>query len=499
MSFTRREFLQGSAGALLSAYGLSGARFAWGAPPKGFATTGATDFSRFSLNERNLFFAFNAIGEAEGGESDEFTTIENIERILAELRAPAGTRIIGIGARTGTESNVYGLPGEIGYTWKLGDPWNAKTTSAADGSALPLGKRDPLPVTQVAVLREETARPLEIPAGDLEDRVLWAFQHDDTFRQLYQHGFHNLFADLDDGRVDLLYRAAREAGKRGPGWATDDWKRDLRRVLPRLADEERWARFLEWFPGGFLRERALSEIRREGWEGAAVVLEGRFSNVVQFHLREWVRKTPKEPTFQLRKGTHVPPLNVKVGREVRPYLTAEPADWTMVGFLWDRKNRKSYPSISRWAQAVDLFGEDFHLHGFRNDGTAGGHTLFCTGAGPLKVTLYPLSFVEGKSALVLDNDLAFLPETLRREGDQVVVSLRNDGENFSRNVKVALTAKGKVRQSQSLPVLRPRERREVSFRWEDGLKRPELVIDREGRFLEGGEGTRNNRLDLSEL
>jgi len=507
---TRRKFVKSAASSLLGGY-LLGASEPLMAAIETFQNTGALpNFPKF---KDNLFMAFNPIHNAEGGESDEFTTIENVQRLITEMQVPKGSWVIGIGARSGTASDPYGLPGEMAYLWKVGEPWNQVVTSIKDGSAVPLNVTDPLTVTQVGVLDPETAIKVDLSQADMAGALLWTLQNDETGHQFdlpsgkkLHMGFHNSYSVFDNGLVETIFDAGQNAKTKGNNWSDDSWRKKLSRHIPDFKNDKIWERFVPSFPHGMLHEKCISILKENGWPAAAIVLEGNFRNVVQFHLQQWNRLTPKDPEvkFLQKDGKHFGLFKGKLGREVRPYITAPEAPWRMVGFIWDRDATNASPAMIHWRKAADLFGEDFHIHGFRKDGTAGGHTLFCTqGEGKITANLFPLRLQEGQNAHCFNNDLKFVENSVVWQGKNLEFTVQNDGENYARNVEVGLRVDKDIVKVSRVDLVAPRGK--ATIRWENAMglfkkqSRGDLVMDPRGRFLEGNAGTENNVLQVNIL
>jgi len=447
----------------------------------------------------NLYWAFLPILSPEHGESDEFTTIANIERLLTEHGVPVGTTVIGIGARSGTVDDVYGAPGEMGYVWTFGEPWQGHVTNVKDASPVPLGKDDPIIVTQVGVLAEDTAHRFEIDDPSLAGSVLWTFYEDETVQTVLHRGLHNSFSDVDGGATETLFHYAQAARSYPDDWANAKARRRLAAYFPNLWDDAVWENFQATFGMDILHQQWLPYIRQQGWQGAAVVLRGSFMNVNQFHLREWNAKSPQDPEWELFKGTHTL-LKVRYGREVRPYVDPESAEWTKVGFIWDMARADATPSMEYWQHVSDIFGHPFHIHGFRDDGAHGGHTLCCAlgATGKLSVALYPLRFAAGESAVLFNNDLQVVAESLVGTADGLRVTCRNNGENFARNVRVDLQEMGgRDSESITLPLVGPRQDCVVEFKSALARSRTKdraICVDVPGHFIEGGAGKKNNVL-----
>ena len=471
----------------------------------GFKNTGSQAFANRPFN-KNLFMAFNPISNPEKGESDEFTTMRNLERILAEMNVPEGSHIIGIGARSGLPHAPYAMPGEMGYFWKYGSDWDGKITSPKDSSPLPFGKDDPVTVTQVGILDPQTAHRLTFDDANERGKVLWSLENDATTYPVIKRGFHNMFSVHDGGMIESIYEAGQAERKLGPAWATETWRKRLSAFIPDLNENQVWENFKASFPSGLLHERCHAYIKEQGWQGAAVVLKGKMANVAQFHLLEWNRLSPNDPEIEFGKGIHLGPLKVRLGREVRPFMNAGESSWTMVGFIWDMA-APSQPAMSQWQDASDIFGNDFHIHGFRDDGAAGGHTLFSMlGQGELSVDLYPINFIEGAGAYCLNNDLEVMTSSLRQLSDGLQVKVRNNGEMFARNVRVDLHILAKIgiaidrkegTESVVIPMLQPRQEMTLTFAGKNGLQTDRLrqvSIDPDANFKEGNGGRGNNVL-----
>lgn len=441
----------------------------------------------------NFFYAFNHIRDAETGESDEFVTIDHIERMLTMRGIQPGTTVIGIGARSGTANDPYGQPGEMGYRWTLGTQWNGVVTSTVDASPVALNRDDPITVTQIGVLDESTAHRFILDGRNAVGSVLWSLYEDDTMRPVIHRGFHNTFSDIDGGMVDALYGITRKAKA---GIAPGAMERiRLKNYIPALADDLIWEHFRSTLGQPLIDKQWHAYIREQGWQGAAIVLRGTFANVAQFHLREWNNLTPQDPDFKLGVGIHGP-LRIQYGREVRPFMDNETAEWTMVGFLWDEQATGTALPMPEFSKAIDIFGQDFHIHGFRDDGKHGGHTLFSMlGEGPLEVSLYPLSFAAGQAALY-NTDLELLAETAQQDGGVFSVSVRNHGETYVRNLGARLAA-GLLVEDAYIGLIAPGETARFVFVGPVAQRadRPRIVkLDYERRLLEGGAGRANNEI-----
>jgi hypothetical protein len=492
MFFSRRKFLAGSAGFSL----LSLAR------PSKLVAAALKDRPLAGVDGRqNLFMAFNNIRNPEEGESDEFTTIRNIERVLAEVDVPRGSTVIGIGARTGSANDPYSAPGEMGYAWEYGTPFRASVTSIKDASATPLNVDDPIPVTQIAVLDESTAHRFEYDDPSRAGTALWNFYKDETTVEGVNLGMHNTFSDRDGGMLEAVFDQSQAALKNPKGWATSDARKSLQKFMPRLREDKVWKNLAQSMGNPVLHSEWLPYIRQQGWQGAAVILRGSMMNVAQFHLQEWNRHSPADPKFKVGSGMHGP-LKIQMGQEVRPFITPAEGAWTMVGFIWDLENKTSTPSMREYESFSDLFGQDYHIHGFQDNGSIGGHTHFSAlGEGKLSVSLYPLKFEAGKTAFLFNNDLKFDWGSLKQSTGGLKIKVRNDGQNFVRNLAVQLAVVGTLGHLDSpqkllIPKMAPGESIEIYFQGDAGRAgtvERELWLDRDGHFIEGGEGTRNNR------
>lgn len=471
----------------------------------GFKNTGMQAFANRPFS-KNLYIAFNPINNPEKGESDEYTTMRNLERILGEMKVPQGSHIIGIGARSGVPGAPYAMPGEMGYFWKYGSEWDGKITSPADATPLPFGLDDPITVTQVGILDPESAHRITFDDASERGKVLWSLENDETTYPVVKRGFHNMFSIRDGGMIETIYEAGQAAQKQGPSWATNVWRKKLTVHIPDLAEDVVWENFKATFPRGLLHERCHTYVKEQGWQGAAVVLKGKVSNVAQFHLMEWNRHSPNDPELEFGKGIHLGPLKVRLGREVRPFINKGETDWTMVGFIWDMA-ASSQPMMSHWQDASDIFGNDFHIHGFRDDGVAGGHSLFAMlGAGEVSIDLYPLNFMEDAGAYCLNNDLEVISTSLAQFSEGLQIKIRNNGEMFARNVRVDLNILNNLGimvdrnegvETVVIPELQPRQEMMVSFTGKNGKNADRLrqvVIDPEGNFKEGNSGRGNNAL-----
>jgi hypothetical protein len=469
------------------------------------SSQGIAKLTRFRTRiGQNIFMAFNNIKNPEDGESDEFTTIRSVQEVLKRMEVPTGTSVIGIGARTGGPNAPYASPGEMGYLWKVGDEWNAKVTHHVDASPVPLHLDDPIIVSQVGVLYESTAHHFEINDPSLEGSVLWTLYNDDTGSKTLDVGMHNLFSDVDGGLLEQIYKSSQKATEKPEGWASSRDRSQLQKFMPRLSNDRVWNNFSATLGKTFVHTRWREYVREQRWPGAAVVLKGSMQNVTQFHLREWVRKSPQEPEFEIGKGTHTF-LKIKAGREARPFITKEEGAWTMVGFIWDLDSQRSNPAMNVYRDFSDIFGQDFHIHGFKNDGSVGGHTLCALlGSGKLSVSLYPLSFDKNESAFLFNNDLKWVPDSVVQSSAGLSAIVHNDGENWVRNVSLQLSRKNGLgsyvdTEKQVLSLLKPGERRRVQFKGKAATianAKRRLWVDREGHFLEGGSGAQNNRLEF---
>jgi hypothetical protein len=499
MELSRREFVKT---VCCSALASLGALSTW--TRRVFADgSGLKGLSRLRVRAgENIFMAFNNIKDAEAGESDEFTSMRNIQKILSEMQVPQGTTVIGIGARTGSPEAPYALPGEMGYLWRTGDAWRGKVTSHIDARPVPLNLDDPIVVTQVGVLHESTAHHFELNSPEREGTVLWSLYNDDTGSPALGYGMHNLFDDVDGGLLSQIYKSSRKALKNPQSWATPKERAKLQRFMPNLKDDRVWSNFSQTLAKPVVHSEWLPYVRSQGWPGAAVVLRGSMENVTQFHLLEWVRKSPKEPEFEIGKGTHTL-LKIRAGREARPFITVDDAEWTMVGFIWDLGSEMSSPSMPTYQNFSDIFGQDFHIHGFRDDGKVGGHTLCALlGSGKLSVSLYPLTFDENESAFLFNNDLRIVKDSIAQFDGGLVVRVANVGRNFVRNVSVQLSKRrllGSLGAAENLviPLLRPGEEKLVRFTGKtarDRQARRCLWIDRNGHFIEGEEAEKNNKV-----
>jgi len=501
MKFTRRFFVKSSLFSLIAPL-LSGSPFR-----RTMAEVGRTFFAKFPRARagENLFLTFNNIKDPEGGESDEFTSIRRVQALLAELGISDGTTVIGIGARTGSPSRPYATPGEMGYLWKMGEPWTGKVTSHIDASPVPLLLDDPIVVTQVGVLHESTAHHFEINDPSLEGSVLWTLYHDDTGSPTLGVGMHNLFSDVDGGLLEDLYDASRAALSHPNSWMTDRVRNRLITHIPDLRNNRVWDNFSSTLSNPFIHSRWLPYVRRQGWKGAAIVLRGSMENVTQFHLKEWVRKSPAEPEFEIGKGTHTS-LKIKAGREARPFITHDDKTWTMVGFIWDLEASNRSTSMKTYRDFSDIFGQDFHIHGFSQDGTVGGHTLCALlGAGKLSVSLYPLTFERNATAFLFNNDLKIVPSSVAQSSAGLTVQITNSGENFARNVSVRLDRRAFPGvhvdpEDVVVPLMRPGQTVRVQFRGAAARRagtRRRIRLDRDGHFLEGGSDKANNVVEVS--
>jgi hypothetical protein len=483
MTLSRRRFIRNASAIPVVGLGVSGLSL---------GSRSSAALAGLEYRGENLYLAFNAIREVEAGESDEYTTIANIERILTELGVPSGTQIIGIGARSGTASDPFGKPGEMGYLWEFGSPWRGGVTSTVDASFVPLAKDDPIIVTQVGVLTPSSGHHFRYDNPDLRGSVLWTLFEDETVRPAYQIGFHNAFKDLDGGLTETIYHCSRAALKNPANWARPRDRAKLEKFMPDLRDDKVWSCFSQTLGEPFLIKHWQKYIKEQGWDGAGVVIQGEMANVLQFHLREWNQKSPNEPSFEIGQGTH-PPLNIRHGREIRQFITKEPSHWSMVGFIWNMESSQASPPMHEWMRFSDLFGQPFHIHGFRSDGLIGGHTLMpLLSAGVLTVSLYPLSFKENETAFRLNNDLLMRRETLLVTEDLVQVDVQNHGDNFARNVVCSLRDRRGRGQSITLNVLNPHEIRNLRFARPERSGTYVLSIDSPKNFFEGGEGRKNN-------
>lgn len=500
MSLTRREFIKSLASPLLIFF--LPASFFW----KISVMASALAFKKFPRLKRgkNIFLAFNNIKNPENGESDEFTSIRNIQNILKDMDVPLGTTIIGIGARSGHPKNPYAAPGEMGYKWKFGEKWQGMVTSTVDAKPIPLELDDPIVVTQVGVLHESTAHRFVINDPSLEGSVLWTFYNDDTGSKALNVGMHNLFSDVDGGLLNEIYDVSQSALEKPTQWANEKIRSRLQEYMPNFSNDRIWDNFSKTLATPFVHSRWLSYIRNQGWPGAAVVLEGSMQNVTQFHLKEWSRKTPQEPEFEIGKGTHTF-LKIKSGREARPFITNPDGTWTMVGFIWDLESQSSSPSMKTYRDFADIFGQDFHIHGFKDDQSVGGHTLFSMlGRSKLSVSLYPLNFISDETAFLFNNDLVIVPNSITQTDVGLSVIIKNSGENFVRNLSIRLSRKNIFGAHEDceeyvVPQMRPGETLRVNFTGQTA-KNPSasrcLWLDRKKHFMEGGEGTVNNRIDF---
>lgn len=450
--------------------------------------------------KKNIFMAFNNIKDPENGESDEYSTIRQLHKILEELKVPPGASVIGIGARSGTPEDVFGAPGEMGYLWRVGTSWDGVVTDHRDASGVPLGLDDPMVVTQVGVLHESTAHHLEYNDASQEGRVLWTFYNDETGKPELGLGMHNIFEDVDGGLLDAIYKTSREALKKPNSWASSRVRKKLAHFIPDLNKDAVWNNFADSLASPHVHSQWMDYVRKEKWQGAAIVLKGSMANIAQFHLREWVRKSPSEPEFEIGRGTHTA-LRVRTGREVRPFITTGEDQWTMVGFLYDLDNKTSVPAMKEYRDFADIFGQDFHIHGFKNNNSVGGHTLFAMmGQGPLSVSLYPLEFFNGKSAFLFNNDLIAVKRSLQVTDNEVSVLVQNEGENFVRNIAVTLTVRDPRGlqinpEHVTIPFMNPGEVKRVTFRGStarNSFARRRITVDRKANLFEGGEGKKNN-------
>jgi hypothetical protein len=441
----------------------------------------------------NIFLAWNDIHGPENGESDEYTTIENIVRMVRDWGIPNGRRLIGIGARSGTPDATFEMPGEMGYSWLLGSPWEGLISNPTGGPALGLGMSDPIPVTQVGILDDHTAHRFTLDGSSMAGQVLWSFYNDDTFNERTHKGFRNLFSDVDAGLADTLFQAANLA-KASPGnWATNAWRQKLARFMPNLASDEYWRAFVATLHSSILERDWLPYIRSQNWQGAAVVLRGSMMNVGQFYFKEWNRRAPSEPNFKVGAGMHGP-LHMQYGREMVPVMRNEDSDWSMVGFIFDTERN---PDLVKWRRASDIFGQPYHIHGFRADGKHGGHTLMSTmGTGNLELSLYPLNFTSGESSYFFDADLRVVTSSLEQLSTSLSIQIENVGANFARNVTVKLENILTNRKEEVvIPMMRGGERATARFTGtiaKDQSARRRVTADPRHNFIETTAAQRNN-------
>ncbi len=495
MEFTRRRFLASSAGASLLSFFNPTRLLADALKAKPFAKVDG---------RQNLFMAFNNIHNPESGESDEFTTMHNLERVLGEMDVPRGRTVIGIGARTGFANSPYSAPGEMGYRWEYGTPFEGVVTHIKDASATPLGKDDPIMVTQVAVLDESTAHHFEYNDPAQAGKALWTFYNDNTGE--LGKGMHNLFSDMDGGMLETVYNKSQAALRDPNGWGTSSARNALQKFMPRLGEDKVWNNLSKTLGNTLIHSEWLPYIRKQGWPGAAIVLRGSMMNVAQFHIQEWnFRAANDGHRIQIGKGKHGP-FHIQFGQEVRPFITPAAGTWTMVGFLWDLQSGSSTPSMKDYSVFSDLFGQDYHIHGFQDNGSVGGHTHFSMlSEKKLTVSLYPLSFQGGQTGFLFNNDLRFDKSKALQSSSSFSINVVNDGQNFLRNVNVQIATVGLFEALGNIeriviPKMAPGESVRVTFKGAAATSTTEqrdLWIDRNGAFIEGGAGTGNNRVRFS--
>ncbi len=439
----------------------------------------------------NLYLVFNPLRNVEDGELNEYVTMAQLEKLLAEMKVPNGSTVIATGLRSGVAGQEYDLPGELALKWDLGSPWHGKVTHHLDSSPVPLSKEDPIVAGMFGVLNPATAHTFEVGDAKLQGSVLWTFSEDETVKEPFGIGFHNGFQDVDHGLTNALYLCSREA-KAGE-FREDYWRSRMSQYMPNLQDDTIWNNFTSSIGKSWVESQWIPYMKKQGWVGAAIILEGSMMNPALFHMLEVKNRTsPQQPAFQIGKGTHTA-LKIRFGREVRQFVEPGESSWTAVGFLWDTGT----PEMQAWEQTSDVFGHDFHIHGARNDGTRLGHMLFSMlGSGNLKVSLYPLQYKNNENAFIFNNDLSLVPQSLSQTQSGLSIQVHNDGENFSRNVKVRLKG-GFGKETVVIPTMAPKEKRVVIFNGQEG-RNPSgkriIEVDPDGDFLEGGKGRENNKL-----
>ena len=484
----RRDFLKNSAG-MVGAIGLTSFEIEF------------CGFLRKAIAEdrglkRNLMFAFNSMHDAGKGESDEYTTVANLFRIMREHGVPDGSWVTAIGVRTGNEDEAFSSPGELGFLWEVGSAWDGFVTNHKTGAATPLGLNDPIVVSQFCILDPKSAHRLDITDPSRKGEVLWTFHTDNTTVPVINMGAHNVYSGRDDGLSKFLFKAAVRANKSGR--ISRGTEKKLKAWLPALEDSNIWSNFRRTFAGGALKEEWLRYIKEKGWHAAGIVLKGSFMNVNQTYVSEWNKKHPKESAIKFFKGEHGP-LKTQYGVELQLTMNRDTRDWVKVGTLWNSEATDVEEEVAHWKEFTDSYGHDFHIHGFTKERDEGGHTLFCQyGGGPLEVYLFPIQLNAGGGAYAFNNDLSFELDTITKDDRGLGLTVVNSGENFERNVEVTLSG-GLFRSREKIwiELLGPRQKRRINFSSKLAKAhdtRRKVTLDSGGRFIEGGENRTNNVL-----
>lgn len=442
--------------------------------------------------KENFYFLFNNLRDVEDGELKEFTTIETIEKIFEREGIPKGSTVIATGLRSGTVENPYEYPGELALHWKYGSPWNGKVTHKVDASPVAFDKKDPVVTAMVGVLQENTAHHFVIDDPKRAGTSLWTFYKDDTVKTIFKKGLHNAFSDVDGGAANDIFKFSQRDYE-----SKANWRKKLEKHFPNLSQNLYWQNLESTVDQGVLEKEWMPYIKAQGWPGAAIILRGSFMNILQFHFREVKHQIGvSDPAFAFGKGTHGP-LNIRFGREVRPFTEPGESEWTMMGFLWNFDHPTHGDAMKVWEKASDVFGHPFHVHGFRNDGSRMGHTLFAQlGTGKLNVSLYPLGYNTNQDAFFFNNDLKVVPKSFQQLPTGLSVQIQNDGENFNKDIVIRLEA-GNQKEDVVLPLLKPHEVATVMFSGNIGKNtsaKRKVTLDPTPDFNEGGKGASNNRL-----
>ncbi len=464
-------------------------------------------------NEILIFNPNREIGA--GGETQEFSTIENVKRVLRERGIQPHEIVLAVGDRSGRAGDPLGYPGEVivhGAWGEDGDGLQLVSEEPASGRTAPLREDDVILFT--IVMRLDPATGIELPVYDDPSRagtVLWSFHRDESAVRIgpLRFGFFNVFSDVDGGLTEDFFKAA-EAAREAPGiWATEEWRSRLAAHVPPLEDDRIWKNLSQSMHEGLLFGEWIPELRRRGHAGAAVVMRGSAMNVNTFRVKKINRTKPSDPRikFKLDGGTPRFELPQEAGLDAEH----DPARWTFVGLITDFENEAAFrPSLETWKHGSEAFGSGFHIHGYRQDGRKTGHVLTAMlGPEKLQVVLYPLDFSKPEKAMVHNNDLRLAAVTKLSDGSVRAV-VENLGENFARDVGVAYrvrtrNARGsgtRVHEERvAIPLLGPREARTVEIVSPDGsrngsVRSATVIVDPGGDFLEGGQGRENNVLDV---
>lgn len=465
----------------------------------GFEALRKISSQNLAASNDNLMMIFNSIPDGHSGESDEFCTMQGVVESLEAMKIPKNRTLIGLGIRTGFANNPFAAPGEMAMAWDMTKPWEdvAVIGSNVDSSPVPFNKDDPMPFGFFGVLNPESAYKFQYGGPQDSGKVLWDFNQDDTTVPVIGLGFHNSFSHVDGGMMNELYKAAKDAKSQHFNWGDQKRRTKIQKYLYGADRNLDYTNISRTLGGGIIEKEWLPLLRRKGWKGAAVILRGRFQNVVQMHNTEWNHRYPGDGIFDgFNKGTGRP-LGMKLKTEYKIYNEDTPAEWTQMGFIWDFE---TYPEILDWAHLADGFGHLYHFHGYREDGTRMGHTMMASLAdSAIDVELYPLTFESGKTAIHVNDDLIATPINFKPGSSNVTVRVENKGWNSCRNVEVKLSQSNMVlSRAEIIPHLKPQSFEEVTFT--NLAISPStsfrIAVDSKKHFLEGGLKKANNKFVL---